>query len=98
MATYRTARKRIASAFADKLKADSIGNEQSAGINDWIDIGFFADADEEELIAYERVKINQKQKTLRFTLDEKPYKAAIDPRRILIERVVSDNVKTVENR
>ncbi len=81
--------------YADKLKADSIGNETSVGINDWVDVGFYSDEEEEELIFHERIKMTEKNQNLEFILDEKPQQAAMDPRRMLIERVISDNVKTL---
>jgi hypothetical protein len=83
--------------YANKLKADSIGNEISVDINDWVDIGFYSDEDEKELFYYERVKLTGQDKKIEFVLDKKPLKAAIDPRRMLIERVISDNVKRIEN-
>ena len=42
-----------------------------------------------------RIKINQPVMELKFELDSIPAKAAIDPRHILIDRVYSDNIKTV---
>ncbi len=78
-----------------KMKADTIGNETKVGINDWIDIGFFADDKEEDLLFQKRVKIDQDQMSFSFELDTIPAKAAIDPRHLLIDRVYSDNSKTV---
>lgn len=80
---------------AQKLKADTIGNETPVPINDWIDIGVFADGDEKDLILEQRVKITAEQSAFTLTVDREPYKAAIDPRRLLIERVSKDNVKRV---
>ncbi|PWJ34184.1 ABC transporter permease/M1 family aminopeptidase [Sediminitomix flava] len=81
---------------ASKLKADSLGTENEVPINDWVDIGVYADADEEKLLYFERVKVDQKEQFFEFTVNEKPLKAAIDPRRLLIERVIKDNVKSLE--
>ena len=82
--------------YADKLRADSVGNETSMGIRDWVDIGFYSDEEEKELFYHERVFLKDKEDKIVFSLDEKPVFAGIDPRRMLIERVVSDNVKRVE--
>lgn len=79
-----------------KFKADSIGNEKKVDINDWIDIGIFADKDEEVLIFQKRVKITDNKMTFTFEVDSLPVKAAIDPRMLLIDRVFEDNIKTVE--
>ncbi|WP_066630429.1 ABC transporter permease/M1 family aminopeptidase [Labilibacter marinus] len=78
-----------------KIKADTIGNETKVDMNDWIDIGVFADSDEEELMFQKRVKINQPQMTFTFEVDTIPAKAAIDPRMLLIDRVYDDNTKSL---
>ncbi len=81
---------------AKQIEADSAGNESPLPIDHWVDIGAFKDREEKELIARERVKIDQEEQTIKMIVDEKPYKAAVDPVRILIERVVEDNVKVAE--
>ncbi|MEJ6736670.1 MAG: M1 family aminopeptidase [Flavobacteriales bacterium] len=78
-----------------KLKADTLGKETNVDVNDWADIGVFADADEKELMFYKRVKFDKENMNFTFEVDSLPAKAAIDPRRILIERNIKDNVKTV---
>lgn len=83
---------------AKKLKADTIGNETEVAIRDWVDIGVFADSDEKELLKVERVLFDEAKETFTLTVDEKPAKAAIDPKRILIERVYKDNFKVVEEK
>ena len=80
-----------------KLLADTIGNETAMQLNDWIDVGAFADADEEKLIFEKRVKINKPQMTFTFIIDEAPAKLAIDPRHLLIDRIYNDNIKTATN-
>jgi hypothetical protein len=81
---------------AQEVKADSMGNETMYTPKHWVDIGLFADRDEENLMLSKRVFFDQD--TMRFTLisDSLPAKAAIDPRRILIERVYSDNIKPIQ--
>lgn len=81
---------------ARKIKADSLGNEQQAALNEWIDVGVFADADEEILMHQQRVKFTDTKSVVTLTVDSLPAKAAIDPRHILIDRVFSDNTKTVK--
>ncbi|MDG1475613.1 MAG: M1 family aminopeptidase [Vicingaceae bacterium] len=78
---------------AFKLKADTLGKETNVDVNDWADIGVFADEDEKDLMYYKRVKFNKEQMNFTFEVDSLPTKAAIDPRRILIERNIKDNVK-----
>jgi ABC-2 type transport system permease protein len=75
-----------------KIKADTMGNETKVPMNDWIDIGVL-DSEEKNLVYKNRVKINQPEMTFILELDSLPVKAAIDPRRLLIDRVYDDNVK-----
>ena len=81
--------------FTEKLRADSLGNESKLALADWIDIGAFSDEDEENLIYEERVKVNNVESTFTFILDTVPAKVAVDPRRLLVDRVYDDNVKSV---
>ena len=76
-----------------KIKSDSLGNETRVPMNDWIDIGFFMDSNEEKLYEQRRLKFNTDTSTLTVELDSLPVKAAIDPRHILIDRVFKDNIK-----
>jgi len=78
-----------------KIKADSLGNETEVPINDWIDIGMFADDDESDLLFQRRVKIDQEKMDFTFVVDTIPAKAGIDPRHLLIDRVFKDNIKSV---
>ena len=78
-----------------KIKSDSIGNESKVSLNEWIDIGIFSDEEEENLVYQKRVKITDSIMNFSFTTDSVPLKAAIDPRHILIDRVYSDNTKSI---
>lgn len=78
-----------------KIKSDSLGNETRVPINDWIDVGFFMDYDEEELYEQKRLKFDKNSSSLTVELDSLPVKAAIDPRHILIDRVYKDNIKSL---
>jgi len=80
---------------AYKIKADTIGTEIKVDFNDWVDIGVYADENEEELMYHKRVKFNKNEMNFTFEVDSIPAKAAIDPRRMLIERVIDDNIKSV---
>ncbi|HRP61437.1 MAG TPA: hypothetical protein PK833_14290, partial [Vicingus sp.] len=83
---------------AYKLKADTIGNETKVKLNDWVDIGVYADKDEKKLIYKQRVKFDKEYLSFTFSTDSLPVKAAIDPLQILIERVYSDNTKSLEEK
>ena len=78
-----------------KIKSDSLGNETRVSMNDWIDVGFFMDDDEEQLYKQKRLKFNKDQSIMTIELDSLPAKAAIDPRHILIDRVYKDNIKRI---
>jgi hypothetical protein len=83
---------------SSKIKADTSGKETIIPMNDWIDIGVFADEDEEDLMYQERVKFNAPKMTFSFEVDSLPVKAAIDPRHILIDRVYKDNFKNLKEK
>ena len=53
------------------------------------------DNDEEVLYEQQRVKFDKANASITIELDSLPKKAAIDPRRILIDRVYSDNIKSI---
>ncbi len=78
-----------------KLYADTLGNETEQPVEEWVDFGVYADSDESRLLDWKRVKVNKPSMQYTMTVDSLPAKAAIDPRRMLIERVITDNVKTV---
>ena len=80
------------------MKGDTIGNETKIAMNDWIDIGVFSDSDEKRLLFEKRVKIDKSEMTFTLEVDSLPVKAAIDPRRLLIDRVYKDNIKTVSEK
>ncbi len=80
---------------SSKIKSDSLGNETRTAINDWIDVGFFMDDDEKRLYNQKRVKFNKEKSSITIQLDSLPVKAAIDPRHLLIDRVYSDNIKSI---
>ena len=79
-----------------KIKADSLCNETTVPIDDWVDIGLFADDDEKVLLTQKRVKINQEEMSFTLEADTIPAKAGIDPRHIMIDRVYKDNIKKVK--
>jgi hypothetical protein len=80
---------------AYKMRVDSIGTETKIDFRDWVDIGIYTDEDEKELAVVERVLFDESNLQISLTVDKLPVKAAIDPKRLLIERTISDNVKSV---
>ena len=81
--------------IAKKTKADEVGKPTEVPIKDWVDIGFYKDRDEEDLLFRERIFFDQENITLEFTLDTIPARVAIDPLRLLIDRIYDDNSKNL---
>lgn len=80
---------------AKKMHVDSTGKENPVPFKDWVDIGLYADSEEKELLATKRVLFDQETLSFSLEVDKEPAKAAIDPKRLLIERNISDNVKAL---
>jgi aminopeptidase N len=85
---------------SEKFRADSTGLETPIPINDYIEIGVYREAEDDEKfgapIHTEWKRITQKENTFTIIVDEEPYEAGIDPRYLLVDRVPGDNVKRVE--
>lgn len=81
-----------------KYRADSLGNEETLKIADYIDVGVFKkdDKGEDKLIYLKKHKIENEETVLSLIVDEKPTSAGIDPINKLIDRNPGDNVKTIE--
>jgi len=80
--------------IANKRKADQLGKETDAPLNDWIDIGVL-DADNKALFL-EKKKIDKEETEFTMTVDKKPARAGIDPYNKLIDRRPKDNTIGVE--
>ena len=85
---------------ARKFKADEKGVEVETPVNDWIEVGAFAaplkGKKYGQTLHRERVHVTQTRNTYRFTVDQSPDKAGIDPFAMLIDRVPEDNLKSVD--
>jgi hypothetical protein len=91
---------------AEKLRADSLGNEKPLPVADYVEIGVFG-PDKAKAEAWDvrgkplyvkKVKLTQPETTLHFVVNEKPAKAGVDPYQKLIERYYIDNVKFLEEK
>ncbi len=80
--------------IANKRKADQLGKETDAPLNDWIDIGVL-DADNKALFL-EKKKIEREETEFTVIVDKKPARAGIDPHNKLIDRRPKDNTVAVE--
>ena len=76
-----------------KYRADSLGNETSIEVKDWIDIGVIGEDEngKEKILYLKKHKINEKEMKFEIMVDEKPIKAGIDPINKLIDRNPDDN-------
>jgi hypothetical protein len=78
---------------AKKLKADELGKESDAPIDDWIDIGVL-DADGKPLYL-QKALIDHDTAEFTIVVDAKPARAGIDPLNKLIDRTPRDNTLAV---
>ncbi len=84
-------------AKCDKFKADEKGKQSKTKINDWIEIGAFAEPESGsqygETLHRERVRISENSSEHSFVVDEVPALVGVDPFMVLIDRTPDDNMK-----
>ena len=84
--------------LCEKYRADEKGLETEIPVNDWIEIGAFAEPEKGmrfgKTLHRERRKITSKESTFEFVVDEIPDKVGVDPFSLLIDRVPGDNMKS----
>ncbi|MCP4546332.1 MAG: hypothetical protein GY835_07695 [bacterium] len=86
--------------LAAKMRADGLGVEEEIPMNDWVDIGVFADVEggegpQEEVLYLRKHRIQSGEDTLEIVVDREPSRAGIDPFNKLIDRKADDNVRTL---
>ena len=83
-----------------KYKADELGKETEIPVNDYMEIGAFAKPEKDKkygkTLYRKLVRINKKDNSFTFIVDEAPDKAGIDPFSLLIDRMPKDNLKEVK--
>jgi ABC-2 type transport system permease protein len=78
---------------ARKVQADGNGVETTMPLADYIEIGVFSGAkDEEKPLYLRREKITQEHETFNIVVDQLPTRAGIDPYNKLIDRIADDNL------
>ena len=86
-------------AEARKFKADEEGAEAETPVNDWIEIGAFAEPEKGKkfgkTLYRERIKVKETKIVHTFRVPERPARAGIDPFHLLVDRVKDDNLKDV---
>jgi ABC-2 type transport system permease protein len=85
---------------ARKFQADGKGVETPLPLDDWMEVGVFARKPgepeaRERVLALQRQHVTQPKGRFTFVVDAQPYEAGIDPYNKLIDRVSSDNRKTI---
>jgi ABC-2 type transport system permease protein len=83
-----------------KLRADETGAEQSVPLSDWIEVGAFVEREvdgrtQQVPVHLEKQLFTGERSTVSFVVDEKPTRAGIDPRVLLVDRDPDDNVRSV---
>lgn len=83
---------------ARKVAVDSLGAETEAPMNDLIEVGVFAAAEDGALgrLLYLRMhRVRSGEQRITVTVPEKPARAGIDPRGLLIDVEATDNLKEI---
>ncbi|MFN3189630.1 MAG: ABC transporter permease/M1 family aminopeptidase [Aureliella sp.] len=80
-----------------KFRADAKGKETEVEVDDWIEIGAFAQPEEGrrygKTLYRERKKMKGATNSFEFITDELPHRVGIDPFALLIDRGPKDNMK-----
>jgi hypothetical protein len=78
---------------ARKVQADGNGVESPMALADYIDIGVFTGAkDDEKPLYMKREKLTQEHQRFTIVVDKQPTRAGIDPYNKLIDRISDDNM------
>ncbi len=89
----------VLSVHARKVVVDSVGIETVVPMNDWVEVGVFASAEEGnglgEPLYMQKHRIRSGEQTITVTVPRKPFQAGIDPNRLLIDLEMGDNVEKV---
>ena len=81
--------------------AESFADIKGESLNEWVEIGFYQDEPKVLWSAWtdlKRIRVTKADSELIFEVSEKPTHIAIDPRRLLMERNVGDNVKALSTK
>ncbi|MEM9410848.1 MAG: M1 family aminopeptidase, partial [Planctomycetota bacterium] len=83
-----------------KFEADDQGDQTLVPLDDWIEIGAFAEPGSGEkygaTLYRELVKMDQESSEYKFTVDQVPALAGVDPFLLMIDRFPDDNMKKPE--
>ncbi|MEP1229107.1 MAG: M1 family aminopeptidase [Litorimonas sp.] len=85
----------------DEPKQISVTEIDGEDLSEWIEVGFYNNEPKDkwsDWISLEKVRVTQSESTLSFDVKSRPNHIALDPRRLLQERNVEDNVKKVTSK
>ncbi len=81
-------------------KETDVTELDDAELNEFLQVGFYSEDPKDDLganpSALETVRVTQTDQVLTFTVDARPTHVVLDPKRLLIERNVGDNVAKVD--
>jgi hypothetical protein len=87
---------------ASKLVVDSVGTETRLPMQEWVEIGVFAPAEEGKQVGkqlyLQKHLIKSGRQTIVLTLPDRPAKVGFDPRNLLIDWELIDNYKVVKSK
>ncbi|MDX5510925.1 MAG: ABC transporter permease, partial [Hymenobacteraceae bacterium] len=80
---------------ARKVAIDTAGNETERPLHDWVEIGIYAseNTENEKPLYLKQHRINSGRQTITVVVPEKPTVAGVDPRFLLIDQNMEDNLK-----
>ncbi|MCC9168009.1 ABC transporter permease/M1 family aminopeptidase [Pontibacter harenae] len=82
---------------ANKVQVNHLGDVTVAPMNDWVEIGLFGKGSDfsQRTIYLSKHRIHSGKNQILIQVTEKPEEAGIDPRHLLIDTEVSNNIKQV---
>lgn len=83
---------------AQKSVVDTLGRETAIPVHDLVEVGVYAAGQEGqlgELLYLEKHRLHAAEQQIQFTVSAKPAQAGIDPRNLLIDLEMMDNVRKV---
>ncbi|WP_347156711.1 M1 family aminopeptidase [Pontibacter chitinilyticus] len=82
---------------AQKVQVDTAGVETQVPMEEWVEVGAYTIGKEgEEQLYLQRHHVHSGRQQLTFTVPRKPTYAGIDPRNLLIDTNMDDNIKVVQ--
>ena len=79
-----------------KVRADSLGAEQPAPMNDWLDVAVFGERDGQEVVLEsQRRRFRSGRQSVEVEVTGRPTRAGVDPLFLFPDRIKADNARSV---